>query len=485
MIKNKTFSLLSRLSKDEIKQFTEFVSSPFFNKRTDVIKLAEYLESIYPSFTEEYVSEEKIYRVVFGEGSCSTQVVKNLASRLQTLLEKFLMQLGLEKDRFLQANALTYELRRKGSFELSERELDKSMSRINSEEVYSPRYMKLNFDYLETKNDILTATHINYKKKIENLNLRSRFLVDFFLLALLRIANENAAFKYVLPGESPANLFEDFFECFDIERFLELLKIKQPEQYPVIALFYYGLQSKINDPEGVNREKLKKLTFENFGRLRKMDLIECWSMLFAAYVFSDQCPVQNLSEEVHEIDKFFIDREIYFQDDSGFMMENSYHNIAMQAISAGDYSWVENFLKSYKEKLPPGIRENLFNFCMGIYCFNKAEYENSISYLSRVKADDIMSNLHIRNTHIKSYYELGYYDEAESAIFAFQNFISQSKALTRQVKGTLPAFIRYSKMLIKAKSSGKPFPGHIYEKAKKGGGFMSKKWVIEKMEELL
>lgn len=485
VVENKTFVILSRLSKEEMGRFKEYAGSSFFNKRTDIIKLVNYLEKVYPVFNEETVSGERIYKAVFGSRLFNPQVVRNLISRLQGLLEGFLMQLGFEKDSYLRTNALAYELRRKESFILSEKRLDRSMEMTNETEAYSPKYLKVNYDYLEIKNDIFTGTHFTYKTKIENLQLRSSYLTSFFVLALLRIANENAAFKYVYPGENTADSPIDFFRYFDIEKFLQQVKVKQPRHYPIIAIFYHGLQSKINDPEGTHREKLKELAFENFEGLRKVDRIECWAMLFAAYVFSDQCPVQNPSKKVHEIDKFFIDREIYFEDENGFMMENSYHNIAIQAISAEDYKWVENFLRSYKEKLPPDVRENLFNFCMGIYCFNKSEYENSIKHLSLVKADDVMSNLHIRSTHIKSYYELGYYDEAESAIFAFQNFISQSKNLTRQVKSTLPAFIRYSKMLIKAKSSGKPFPGHIYEKAKKGTGFTSKKWVIEKMEELL
>jgi hypothetical protein len=208
-------------------------------------------------------------------------------------------------------------------------------------------------------------------------------------------------------------------------------------------------------------------------------------MLFASYIFTDTVQKKPVHKELHEINKVFVQRNLLPRDEIGYIMGSNYHNIAMQAIISKDFDWAEEFLNNYKEQIEPGNRENMYCVLMASCLLGKKEYERCIDFLSRAKIDNIMTKIIIRSTYIKCYYELSYFDEAESAIEALRMFIYQNKELTPQIKRSLPDFIKYTRLLLKAKATNGKFPEEIYITAKNSGGFNSKSWVIEKMEELL
>ena len=56
----KVFSLLKSLNSKEIKQFQQFVATPLYNKRSDVLRLLEYWISNRRNF-----SKEKAFESVF------------------------------------------------------------------------------------------------------------------------------------------------------------------------------------------------------------------------------------------------------------------------------------------------------------------------------------------------------------------------------------------------------------------------------------
>ncbi len=485
MKENKLFRVLRRLSKEEFQRLLDFIHSPFFNKRTDTVKFFDFLKPGFPEFGYEYTSGVKIYNTVYGDNKFSKQVVKNLFCRISVLLDSFLKQLGMERDNFASNSILINELGKKGEVKAADKLLDENITSIDISETYTVSYLKQLYDYLELKNDLISLKGISYEEKILNSNLRGDSAVNYFLMALLRIANEYAAFNYVQMDMEKQKLYNNFFEFFDFEKYIEKLKEKKSPYYASMAVYYFGLLSKISDPDGTYREKLKQIVFENLNTLRTTDKHECWSMIFAAYIFTNTAQQTDHSSELHTVNKFFVDSGIMVLDENGYVFKNNYHNIAMQAMAAGDFEWTNEFIEKYKDKLPPDFREDTYGLCLGLYYFNKNDFGKCISVFSKINAYDINANIIIRSTYIKCYYELEYFDEAESAIDAFRNFLKERKGLTPQVRRPLPAFIRYAKLLVRIKSLQKKISTEYFVRAKKADSFHSKKWILEKMEELL
>lgn len=482
MAQKSLYKLLSSLSKSEFDRFSEMVSSPFFNKRNDLVRFIDFLKKTFPDFSEETLDDKSVYKAVYGGKSFNKQVVKNLLNRMLAMCEKFFTQLGLEKDEFLQVNALTRELQRKGKMNYADKITEENIGKFNTYDDYSLEYFKKRFNLLEIRHGLIPGD--NSRLKIAGNKARFSASLKYFLVSLLRIVNDYEVHSFVESAGGAYPYIEEITRYIDFEKALELIKQNEPEEYPLIACYYYGLMSKTNDPRGVYREKLKELAISGIENFRHSDNIEFWQMIFSSYIFSRSAKGPVDVKRLHEINKIYVDKNITHKTEKGYIDGSSYHNITMQAVAAGDFVWVENFLTKHKEQLEPSIKENTYNFLMGYYMMTKQEYNNVIPYLSRIKTTDIPTNLTIRWMFIRAYYELGHYFEAESAVTAFKKFISTSGRVTKESRSTYPQLLGFMRHLIKAKTSTGILKEEIYLKAQKSS-FIAKKWVIQKMDELI
>ena len=472
--------LLNSLDEESITSFGEFINSPYFNKRSDISRFFGLVSSKLPVAE---LNRAEIYSHVYNQISINEQVVDNLLSRTKKLLLEFLTIQGIKNDDQARTNALAFELAKRGMHKLTEKTIEKGFGRLENE-FYTVEYLKKYYDYTELKESLAVSIR-NFRQKTENALHRGEAFVNYYILNLLRIANDFIVFKYVNNVEEDNEIFNGFFKYFDFEKYIENLKLINSPYYAITSVFYYGLQSKMNDPNGFYREELKRIVFENLDSLNYQDKATCWTMLFGAFIFSNTPPKNNPSNEIHEINKFFVSRDILTRDELGYIMENNYHNIAFQAINARDYDWAEQFLNNYKAKLPPGTPEDTYNICMARCSFERKDFEKSLKYISRLKIDNVMSRTNVATLNIRCYYELGYYEEAHSGAEALRQFHIKNKVLPYNLKKNLLGFAKYVIKIIKCKASQKRFPEEIYIKAKNDPSISSKPWVLDKMQELM
>ncbi|MBK7255410.1 MAG: hypothetical protein IPI04_16235 [Ignavibacteria bacterium] len=111
MENTKLIKLLKSLSKSEIFRFRDFVSSPYYNKNQNVIKLCEKILNFYPGFDPVECNRRKIY-----SGSCLEREVynyfkiKNIISDLYQPSSLFLKLTAVEKKGIENEIALLNEL---------------------------------------------------------------------------------------------------------------------------------------------------------------------------------------------------------------------------------------------------------------------------------------------------------------------------------------------------------------------------------------
>ncbi|MBL8016948.1 MAG: hypothetical protein JNK43_06745 [Ignavibacteria bacterium] len=446
------------------------------------MKFLTYLSSVYPNPSENEISDETVYREVYGREKLNTQVVKNLLHRTTGLCEKYLVELALRKDRFAHDTLLVNELQRRKLVSYANKKAEKAIIFQDQNEEYTISFLKKKYDLLELKHQ-LTESHDSKFKIASNSNKLSASL-KYLLVSVLRTLNDYEVNSFVEAHENRNVYIDKIDELLNFEKVLEIIKHNEPEDYPLLACYYYGLLSKTNDPGGLYREKLKQISFENIERFRHVDNIEFWQMIFAAYIFSRSSKGPVDVKTLHDINKMYVNRGVIYRDENGFVSENNYHNIAMQAIGSKDFEWAEEFISSYKDQLEPSVRENTYNFLMGYFNVTKGDYNNVIQYLSRIKSHDIPVNLTVRWMLIRTYYELGHYFEAESAIDAFKKFITSSGRVTRESISSYPLLLKLTAHLIRAKTSGKGLKEEMYLKAINTPIFIGRSWVLEKMEEM-
>ena len=102
MIKSSLIEAFKTFSPKEIKEFAEFVSSPFFNKNINVIKLFELIRKNYPEFESAKIEKEKIFSKLFPGKPYKDSTLRLLMYYLYELVEKFLAYNRFNNDKFRQ-----------------------------------------------------------------------------------------------------------------------------------------------------------------------------------------------------------------------------------------------------------------------------------------------------------------------------------------------------------------------------------------------
>ena len=99
MNKSNLFKIISTFSPKEIKEFGDFVQSPFFNKNESTIRLYEYIRKEYPDFDNKKMNKELIYKSLFPGAEYNDGFMRTIIFNLSTLAEEFLTYVNFRKDK--------------------------------------------------------------------------------------------------------------------------------------------------------------------------------------------------------------------------------------------------------------------------------------------------------------------------------------------------------------------------------------------------
>ena len=90
MLKSSLLDILRKFSAKELKEFGEYVRSPFFNKNESTIKLFDYLRKFAPDFSDKKLEKEYAYRKVFPGTPFNDGFMRTIMFNLATLCENYL-----------------------------------------------------------------------------------------------------------------------------------------------------------------------------------------------------------------------------------------------------------------------------------------------------------------------------------------------------------------------------------------------------------
>jgi len=90
MKNTKLIALLRTFSAAELRQFGDFIASPFFNKRQELVQFYRLLRQCAPEFADEQVDRQRLFHLLYPNDSFNSKQVDYLSSFLLKLAEQFI-----------------------------------------------------------------------------------------------------------------------------------------------------------------------------------------------------------------------------------------------------------------------------------------------------------------------------------------------------------------------------------------------------------
>src|SRR5688572_11100352 len=189
MVKTNLIELLSKLSSKQMRELSDFVKSPFFNKNESAEKLFEYLRVCHPEFKQAKIEKETVYKKLFSPSEYNDSFMRMIIFRLTELTEQYLAYSDMKNTEYSESRHLINALLELG--------IDKGAQRnINDLEKELEKRELRNRDYYETRYTIENYKHIIYSRYFRPLTIKdkpdsklldgSNYLTSFFMISILQ-----------------------------------------------------------------------------------------------------------------------------------------------------------------------------------------------------------------------------------------------------------------------------------------------------------
>src|SRR5437773_648263 len=157
MLNSNLLELLSKFTVSEIKEFSEFVISPFFNKNENVAKLFNCIKKHHPDLNNKKLEKEYAFRKIFNNEKYNDGFMRTLMFNLGKLAEEYLTYSNF-KSKAGKGNLNLLA-------ELNNRKLEKVFLKKLKEaeqEIGKQKYADANYYYEKYELDIIIADYKNW-----------------------------------------------------------------------------------------------------------------------------------------------------------------------------------------------------------------------------------------------------------------------------------------------------------------------------------
>lgn len=477
MYTSNLLEIFKKFTPKEIKEFEDFVASPYYNKNKNVVLLFNLIKSEYPDFNKGNLTKEKTYRKIYSGTKYNDGTIRLLMFYLQDVAEKFIAV----KDFETKGNCFSEHL----LHGLNDRDLDKifekdyksisnklEKSPIQHSDVYYSKYL-IGYENLFHYSKIFFERDEKFIQKVNISDVFNNFTYSY-------LAKTFKHYLYFLNMRMKFNLNHK------LKLFEELIYTHKTEEYedvPLVNMYYYCLMMTLKQDNEENYYSAKKLFFENEHLFQGDDILDFYVNLENYCKRRIRVGKLEYEKELFEIYKAEIDKKAYMF--RGQMPDLFYKSVADLALRLKEYKWAKKFITDYKHELPEQYRENTYLQFMGVYEFAMDNFEKSLEYVSQVKFDEIYQKLDIKCLTNALYLELNHDSTLEASIDTFRHFLKNDKIVPAERKEVFSIFNKNLLKLLKLKKKPDMEELELFHDNISSGNYYNKEWLLGKIKEFI
>ncbi len=484
MIHSKAIDVLKTFTKEELKQFSDFVRSPFFNKNKNLIKLYDALVKYHPEYE---VENEKVYSKVYPFKVYSHDIMKKLMSEVFRVAEIFLSEIHFRKEKFYENKYLLDEYDSRNLDNLFLLKIKSLEDSIANNEIYPVSFFEKH--RLERSKIYFNYNRESYKDSIESIIEANDMVLchalDYIFYDYCQL--EGAMLNYNIKTEFFST--KEFLINCNFENFLLRLSNSKNKnhflyfQTNLILMYLYQENEKYF-------KDAKQVLIENSDELLKTLSEE--RIFFCFGTLEDYCLTKLRTSEkfifqYFELCDFKIQQMINFYSGKYYMSFLEFGNIVKIALHLDKVDWTENFIRNFINFVGTEEKENIQNHSKALIEFQKKNYEISLEYTSKVKFSDISYKTESKILTLYNLFELSLYEETISGIDTIKHYIANTNELTKYRRDKLNITIKICLELIKLKLNPLKVNYSLIAQMKNDNSklnLLQRKWNSEKIEEL-
>jgi hypothetical protein len=463
--------LLKSFTKEEMREFSKFVNSPFHNNRSEVIHFFDEVKKFHPDFNQSGLAKETIFAILYPDKKYQDDIIRRLSSNLFKLAEEFASYTNFRRDKFhFEKNLLEF---------YSSKNLDKFFWKqhrdietyLEEQNLRDPEYYRRLSDINEIELKYILKDDPTYKKSSYEKEINN--LWKYGLSSMLR-----------LYGFAE---FETYFfnKKYELRYVQDLLRMAEDSGFMnSIAVEIYYLVLKLYGPDK-NEEifnKLRNLIEKRSGEFTKG---ECFSL----YVhLINYCNINKLASDKEyirikfEIVKEMVERDLIVQ--NGVIDPGWFRGIFSMAYNAGEMKFAEDFIEKYKALVTGKEKENVVKHVYANFAIYKKDYDAALKYLSTCSYQHLNDKWTVKQMYMTIYYETDNFEQFSYIADSMKHLIKDEGSWNENLIVPIRNFINSLTRLFKVKMGEKDIPLDEIKKEIMESKIISRKWLLEKINEM-
>lgn len=486
MNNHKIFDWLRDFDEDYLKNFRDFVDSPYFNSNKKVKILFEIIYSARPDYKSKKLEMKNLLQKLFpGKEKSSEQALKNLFSEISGLIREFITHNNLKRNEYIQESLYADELFYISKYKEGAKHAENMLAKLKKEDLFSGHYFDAYYKVLNNLSRFYYMVDRSYDANALGVKSYEVFLLKM-IYDFIDLKNGVGTYDRLEKGASIPEFIFTFEDNFKLKEIIDGLKKYNPKNSDVLDIYYslFVMMDMENNP--VLFSEAKKKIYRNIDKFSYEEKYFLYTAL-VNYIYS-RLGIDNPEyfKEAFEIIKFFLERGVHKYPGSPYMMNLNYENIYACSTFAEDNEWTENFLTVYKEYLKPEHREIMYHKTMAAFMHSLGKYDEVLKHINSYKPDNVFEKLSVRLYIIIIFYEKG---DLERSLYEFDNLVHyysyNDEKIPKFVDEIMGNMIPALRKLLFAKANNKKVDYADYAKFKDAPDILHKRWIMKKMEELL
>jgi hypothetical protein len=488
MYKTKPVEIISTFSTEEIKEFSAFVRSPYFNTNKNLIKLFDAVKNDLKKIQAGSITEENIFSALFPGKEYNYGIMKNLVSSLAVLCEEFLIINSVrnnEKNQLRKSLLLAEEYDNRLLDRYFYKRVNKMRADAEKELLGSDYYM--NYALMEeavyffnsSRSDDKALEAAVYNEIVYNLCdfyrkfSRSMWKID------INMGNINSKYE------------KDFIKLLNgsinFEKLTEELKGIDEKAYNYIHLNTLLIKLLKREEDTAPFYELKALIEKTIDQYENYERFSIFTKLLSYCSSSYRLGRMEFMGESLEIRMLMIEKVRFNYKGQGPFNFHNFIETVMMIILEKNADIAEEFLNKYFHVVAAEWREVTFNLAMAYIHEARSENSMAIEFLAKTAHADTDIKAWIKKLYIRIYYNTGEFESGLDAVSAYKSFVKGKNEYNAHARKNYLAFAGIMEKMFKIKCSPEKFTANdvnvLYNDVE-SNNYISRQWQLEKIDEL-
>ena len=430
MVKSKAADIIRKLNDEERQEFMLFLGSPYFNRKKKIEQLCELIIANISMLDDPEITEEDVFKPLFGGEKFSYSFLRNLMSELLKLCEIFLVVNNLKAgsfsdSRFNRALLNEYNIR------FLDKHFELKLKKIREE--YSTR--KIDSEYFDVLGKLESeniAFHL-YRSSMHEVPAHLLKRAEYNFIHILQILEfdkmDLAVNKTAFNLNFDVELVPSLMKTIDTGKMLSVLSNGNSEFRDEIEIRLRLIKLCDEKEDDENYHKLKDLILnriESYSNAERSNMLIKLKNYCAFKIYKGN---MDFYEEKYLLLKKELETVKYNHDNVGPLFANIYLEIIQKAILKNDLTFACEVIDKFTQKLETSKQGAVSNMARAWIEFEKKNFEKTLHYLSQVNAFNLFLKINTKMLYMKVYYEMNALETGLSSVDSFRHFIKETKEL--------------------------------------------------------